>query len=245
MEEKIREAFDSVQMRDSLAEVLAEQIRMEQRQSGKRRRQRIRNLSAIAAVFVLMTVLLVSNPHVVSAVEVTIERITGRDYRHRMLDDELIYMDPAIKVFRRKDNYSIQGEVPQIVHPWYRIENQRLYYVDYRDDRIRIDLSDILSEEEPVLIQFVDDYGMIHYLAFGGSYHGEPELPESVGFLEVLWNPFRTRLDENGYEHPFPGVDGGFAAENYRTPEDWDGRRAWFLKAKKLIADAFPNRSSE
>lgn len=239
MEDQIREAFDSLHMRDSLSDALAEQIRQEQRLAGKRRRKRIRDLSAIAALFVLMGVLLVTNPHVVNAVETTIERITHRDYRHRMLEDELLYMDPAVKVFRSKENYSIDGELPQFVHPWYQIENGRLYYVDYRDDRIRIDLTDILSEEIPVLIQFVDDYGMIHYLAFGGSYNGEPELPESVGFLEVLWNPFRTDVDSQGYEHPWPGMD-SFSMENFRDPEDWDGRRAWFLKAEKMILDAFP-----
>ena len=240
MDQNIRNAFDEVHMREDFSDALLQQIRLEQLRHVTWKKQQRKRYAAIAAVLALVTVLLAINPNVVTAVEQTVQQFTNREPpRRRMAKDEYLFRDPAVRVKRLKEDYTVHGELPVNVHPWLQIIDHRLYYVDYRDDRVRVDLTDLLSEEEAVYLSFVDDYGMTHYIAVGGSYGGEETLPATVGFLELLWNPFQVIAYSDGTEVPQPGVD-DFICRNELKPDSSGQRRAWFESAKKYYKSALP-----
>ena len=63
--------------------------------------------------------------------------------------------------------------------PFARIVNGRLYFVGNGE---KIDITDMLSEEDPYIYTYVDDYGLTHAMAVGYS-----DSLENYGIYEFIW----------------------------------------------------------
>ena len=245
MENKIKEAFDNVEMSAACQNKITD--------SFQRRPKRpwARYLTAVSAGLLLLVVLL-NNPHVVQALEKAIETIKNRsltllrvetqDGEYYITVDqfalsETIPIIPDATTNQATDseketiavnhNLSAKDYLSGTVPVWLYPSIDGLYFIA---DGQRIDISGVITEETPFTYVFTTSDNLIFHIIVGGTYSNEDCSLDDVGWA------FWFQDGEKAKTEPGLAWIGGNSAGAYKDGEG----RAWYQEGKKILNIPFP-----
>lgn len=193
MKQKIVDAFENVTMGSDCEQ----RIRKAMSENHSRRKNTVlKHLAAVAAVFALILCL---SPEARAAVENMVVKY--------------IFPESGITIYEETDD---QGNVTGIMAvdtgaaPFAEVRGDRLYFLGNGEE---LDITDQISEEEPFLYSYMDDYGLTHYMAVGCS-----GSIENFGIYEFIRENKEGQQDWEGW------VNG--TGRNFLDPET-DVRYPW------------------
>ena len=232
MNEKIFTAFDDIHMSDACGDRILDAMQRSKRRT--RGNPRLIRLTAAAACL-MAAVLLLCNPTVVAALENTFASVLEKyvETRGESPEEEITvirYQSPEGK-FYSEDVYRADGSLVigrggndlTKLPEWYVEQDERVYFAGNGE---WIDVTDLISMDNPFTYIYTDQGGIIHYIAIGGVYDPDPE-KWNVGYAEWYYDP--DFVDEL---HGIRGHWAGGYCDNYwnkDTDDDWP----WLAKAKE------------
>jgi len=225
MEQKLIDAFDSMQMSDGCADKIYQSMQ----HKNSRPIHKSSFLRVGAAICLALLIVSTLHPGIASAMEATAERTLEwfratfrKDHGVVVLENDYVYYNDGhleVEVF---DKSSVTDTFDLTLSPypdWLAEEYGRVYFLG---DSEKEDITDIFSMEEPFLYVYEED-GITHYIAIGGSYDSEIGL-DSVGYSEWL-----RRTDQISDGNLFDGWLGGGGSGQYDP--NTDDYALWYAKA--------------
>lgn len=181
MEDKIKEAFDSVLMSDDCIAKIEQTMKHGAPRTTRRAGWRV----AAAAACLLLVLGVCSNPTVVRALEEIFIPVTfGMDNAFCIDSNWFSYYKNGTGN-EGDHNWSVpSGSLKGRLDPdpWLVQEDDRLYFTANGET---IDITDRISFETPFTYTYVDKQNLIHYLAVGGTFEADIGV-ESVGTVEYV-----------------------------------------------------------
>lgn len=159
----IVDAFDRINM----PETCEEKIRQRMHRKAQENNKPVRRLYPVAAVLAAVVMILSFGTEVRAAVN--------------QLVVKYFFPDSDITIYEERDE---NGELVQITGvnteapAFARMVNGRLYFLGNGE---KIDITDVVTEEEPYYYTFTDDYGLTHHMAV--AYNGTIE---NFGIYEFI-----------------------------------------------------------
>lgn len=225
MEDKIREAFHTVQMDHHTGQRILNAIGEKNRTQN---RFSLRRFAVAACLIAFVAVL--CNPTVVEALENTVEKIITLHKNNQ----DIKTLEYKTSDGKFHDTYefdedgnmiSSKGGNNLMVQPaWLVYQGDRVFFEANGE---RIDITDRFSMEEPFTYIYTDANKIIHYICIGGVFDPDPE-KNNVGYAEWFYDPAKA-----GSKGTIMGWIGGYA-DNYwnkETDDDWP----WLMKGKEAL----------
>lgn len=165
MKDQVKHMYDRITMPEETEQAVRRAMHRKATEEKKSGKSWLRRAAAVAAVAAL--ILLISPQARAVVREWTVKYFfPGSDITiYEMTDEE--------------GNVVGVAGVDTEASPFARIVNGRLYFVGNGE---KIDITDMLSEEDPYIYTYVDDYGLTHAMAVGYS-----DSLENYGIYEFIW----------------------------------------------------------
>ena len=235
MEEKLKNAFEQIQMDDACMSRI-----LRQKKNAKPVIYKIGKIATLIAACFALIFMLLTNAEVVNALETVIEKAqeviskrASQEMPGGLIDEEYDFEGGAFHEEKGKlpdgSNYSAGSYLTGSKPSWLMPEEDGLYFVA-DGQQIRID--ELISKETPFTYQYTDSEGIIHYIAVGLiSDRWEYEW-EGIGWAEWF------QKAEEAKNNPLLSWIGGYCTAPYNpeTGEDF----LWLQNAKEIMGVPFP-----
>lgn len=235
MEEKLKNAFEQIQMDDVCQDRILSKMH-----EAKPASQKLLKTAALLAACVALLFMIFTNAEVVEALETVIEK-AHQVFKDRIsnyvpdgrVEEEYVFGGGAYHVEQGKTpdggNYGAGSYLTGSKPGWLRPAEDGLYFVG---DLQRIRIDTLISEETPFTYVYTDQTGITHYIAVGAV-----DEKWQGGFDGIGWAEWFQKAEE-AKNDPLLSWIGGYCTGHFNpeTGEDF----LWLQNAKKIMGIPFP-----
>lgn len=170
MEDRIKAAFDKMHMPERCETAIYDHMEIKKRSAAAGSGRMLRLAASMAAVFVLVMLIVVSNADIVNAIAANFTKPTN-------LEGSFYYYD----LKKEECYFSIKSELDLV-----RTEDSRIYFTANGEN---IDITDKISEEDAFVYTFTDHNGILNIFAIGVSGLRSYDNPPYIGYLYYILYP--------------------------------------------------------